>query len=363
MAHMRKIGKGYQIQYYLNHKKRTRQFPKNTPEAVAKAEFKRLEADLALHKAGIKRFGENPEAARFITLADLTEAVLKAKEHDVAKETIARNRYSMQLFMKVVGKDMLVADLKPSHFDQFKNAYFEQVRRYYEKRGWKWNEDKVKRGFNKEIENLRTVLRAGVDKGIIPAQFLPKIEKLKVDRRRLPGVFNEQEILAMAGKLDGEAKLAFWICRYTGARRSEVARKFVGDDRGLKWKHIDWQRNTIRLYAKKKEKMIPMHGRLRDLLLERKWEIGAEFNPEAHIISLVRDTLSDYFAKARVKAGITKPGAVHILRHTAATTLLESGANIREVQQFLGHSSIGVTEIYTHVVNERLENAVARAFN
>ena len=64
MAHLRKVGGGYQIQYYLNHKKRTRQFPKNTPEALVKAEFKRLEADLALHKAGIKRFGENPEAVK-----------------------------------------------------------------------------------------------------------------------------------------------------------------------------------------------------------------------------------------------------------------------------------------------------------
>jgi len=119
----------------------------------------------------------------------------------------------------------------------------------------------------------------------------------------------------------------------------------------------------VRLYAKKKERMIPLHPRLRELLLARKSEIGEACKPDTHVISFVRDTLSDYFAKARVKAGITKPGAVHVLRHSAATTLLEANANIREVQQFLGHSSIAVTEIYTHVVNERLENAILRAFN
>ena len=181
MAHLPKVGGGFQIQYYLNHRKRTCQFPKNTPEAVLNAEFKRLEADLALHKAGIKRFGENLDAIKFITLGELTEQVLKAKEHDVAKETIARNRYAMPLFMKALGKHMLVADLKPKHFDQFKHAYFEQVRRYYERRGWKWDEDRVKRAYNKELENVRAVLRAGVDKGIIPADFLPKIEKLKLE--------------------------------------------------------------------------------------------------------------------------------------------------------------------------------------
>ena len=105
-----------------------------------------------------------------------------------------------------------------------------------------------------------------------------------------------------------------------------------------------------------------MYPKLRELLLERKESLGLQAHPEAHVISLVRDTLSDYFSKARLKAGITKPGAVHILRHSAATTMLESGANIREVQDFLGHSTIAVTEIYTHVVQEKLESAVLRAF-
>ena len=62
------------------------------------------------------------------------------------------------------------------------------------------------------------------------------------------------------------------------------------------------------------------------------------------------------------KAGVDKPGAVHILRHTAATALLEAGANIREVQEFLGHSQLSTTEIYTHIVQEKLDSAVLRAF-
>ena len=99
-----------------------------------KAEFNRLQADVALHKAGFKKFGENKELTKFITLEELTDKVLAAKKHDVAPETIRRNRYVMKLFMEVLGRNFLVTDLKPIHFDQFKNARFEKVKKYYETR-------------------------------------------------------------------------------------------------------------------------------------------------------------------------------------------------------------------------------------
>ena len=362
MAHLRKVGHGYQLQYYLNGRKLVKHFPKGITKAVVEAECKRIESELALHKAGIKRFGEDPRAAEFLTVHDLAESVLTSRQHEVTKETIGRNRHAMKLFMAAIGKHTLVAELKPTHFDQFRNARFEAMKNLYQQRGWRWNEDRVKRGVNKDIENIRTVLRMAVKKGLMPAQYLPKIEKLKVDRRRLPSFLNKQEVTSMGAQLSGEVALAFWIIRYTGARRSEIARKFLGDERGLRWKDIDWTRNTIRLYAKKKERFVPMCPKLSELLLARKTEIGEQAQPEAHVISLVRDTLSDYFARALAQAGINKAGAVHILRHSAATTMLESGANIREVQDFLGHSTIAVTEIYTHVVQEKLESAVLRAF-
>jgi site-specific recombinase XerD len=72
-------------------------------------------------------------------------------------------------------------------------------------------------------------------------------------------------------------------------------------------------------------------------------------------VRLTRFFITDMIRKRALQIGITKQVSAHTLRHSFATTLLSNGADLRAIQEMLGHSSILTTQVYTHVTNPRLK--------
>ncbi|TRZ71733.1 MAG: tyrosine recombinase XerC, partial [Streptomycetaceae bacterium] len=149
----------------------------------------------------------------------------------------------------------------------------------------------------------------------------------------------------------------------TGARVGELCGLDIGD--------IDYTRNTIRVIGKgNKERVIPM-GRPAIKALEAWLADGRGAlvtNQSAQAVFLgargkridQRTVRSVVYEALSAIEGIERMGP-HALRHSAATHLLEGGADLRTVQEILGHASLATTQIYTHVSTERLQKVFKQA--
>ena len=171
--------------------------------------------------------------------------------------------------------------------------------------------------------------------------------------KRLPNVLSKNEvksILEAPTNLKHRAMLSLiYAC---GLRRSELLNLTLKDilsDRNLLF---------IRQSKGKKDRVVPISIKLIEILRDyykafkpKTWlfegqEVGKKYSDRS--IQLVLN-------QAVEKAKIVKPVSLHWLRHSYATHLLESGTDLRYIQELLGHSSSRTTEIYTHVSTRNLQ--------
>ena len=158
------------------------------------------------------------------------------------------------------------------------------------------------------------------------------------------------------GELTAIRNLAMVELLYaTGARVSELC--------GLNLRDVDYERSTIRVIGKgNKERVIPF-GRPAMEALEKWLSVRTQLVNEKSGDAIFLGARGKRIDQRQVREVVYKTIELgpHALRHSAATHLLEGGADLRTVQEILGHASLSTTQIYTHVSAERLHSAFKQA--
>jgi integrase/recombinase XerC len=148
----------------------------------------------------------------------------------------------------------------------------------------------------------------------------------------------------------------------TGVRVSELC--------GLDLADLDRERRVVRVLGKGgKERTVP-YGQPAEFALEAWLSTGRPVlahNATASALLLgargarLHPTMARRIVRARARAAGLPPTSPHTLRHSAATHMLDGGADLRSVQELLGHASLASTQVYTHVSAERLRAAYEQA--
>jgi integrase/recombinase XerD len=215
----------------------------------------------------------------------------------------------------------------------------------------------------RHLVTLRNFFRFAQIQEFIPADPSTTLESPKI-RRSLPGYLRLEEVERLLTQADlstpfGLRDRAMLEVLYsTGLRVSELVSLRIGD--------LDAKVGCVRCIGKgDKERIVPVGKKalaivekyIREarptLLGEAPGSYALFVNRSGRQLSRVGvwKILSSYGRQA----GLRVPLTPHMLRHSFATHLLERGADLRSVQMMLGHSDISTTQIYTHVVEERLK--------
>jgi len=182
--------------------------------------------------------------------------------------------------------------------------------------------------------------------------------------QKLPVVCNERQVAKLLAAPQPEEQFylrdraMLELLYATGMRASEMA--------DLKTPDINCDIGYVRCLGKgRKERVVPMGSTA--IRMTREYLLGlrpklAKSNEETHLLlsrtgrPLTRIEIWRLVKKYALRAGMPRNLTVHTLRHCFATHLLNGGADLRSVQEMLGHADVGTTQIYTHVDHERLRN-------
>ena len=213
------------------------------------------------------------------------------------------------------------------------------------------------RSIYRMIESIRQFYKFLIAENFIKTNPTANLTAPKLDLI-LPDMLTNEEVTKLLNSVSDSDNLSIRnramleLLYATGLRVSELI--------NLKFSNIDIEECYVKIFGKgNKERLVPF-GQKAQLYLKRYLRVRNNSKSEYLFLTRLNKPISriEFWRQLKqiaIKAGITKNITPHTLRHSFATHLLTGGADIRFVQEMLGHSSISTTQIYTHVSQERLK--------
>lgn len=213
----------------------------------------------------------------------------------------------------------------------------------------------------RKLSSLRTFYDFLVKKGYMSISPMDGVEGPRIGKY-LPDVLSIEEVdklleLEPTDNYTFRNRCILELLYSTGLRISELT--------SLKLENIDLDESLIKVMGKgSKERIVPLN----DIATEYMTKYIKEIRPNMlkkeqtdyvflnnHGKGLTRQAVFKMIKKRAEDIKLKKEISPHTLRHSFATHLLQNGADIRFIQELLGHSDVGTTEIYTHIINETLK--------
>lgn len=217
---------------------------------------------------------------------------------------------------------------------------------------------------SRNVSAIRTFYNYLVQKEKLTSNIWNNIKNPKV-KRKIPNFLTTLELEAIFENRDLETpyeirnRLILELLFATGLRVSELINIKIND--------ITQSERSIRTLGKGAKERIVYYGEYAEEILElylktsRKDLLGQRKSEYLLVgknsIQLTRNRISEILEEEVKKIGLKHHISPHTLRHTFATSLLNSGADIRSVQELLGHENLSTTQIYTHITNEQLRKS------
>lgn len=255
--------------------------------------------------------------------------------------------------------DVFLEFLNENNIKKFDNIEYSDIRLFvnylYE---LKYNNKTISRF----ISSLRSFFKYLKNNNIIKNNPMILIANPKLDKK-LPKYLNFDDIERLLNSYDNN--------NYLGLRNSLILEMLystgvrVGEIINIRLTDISIQNKTIKISGKGNKERIVYFGNkcfaLMNLYLKNSYNKLNVNNLEYLFLSKTGKKISDREVRKIVDdgakiAGIDMKISPHVLRHTFATHMLNEGADLRSVQELLGHENLSTTQIYTHLTNEKIRN-------